>query len=106
MNSKTKVVNLKSEAYDIYIGRAGYGKNGFFGNPHPIGYCLLCRTQHDRVSAIAAFKKDFINNVETDPEFRAAVLALKDKTLGCFCAPESCHGDVIKEWLDSEPSIQ
>jgi len=22
---------------------------------------------------------------------------LKDKVLGCWCAPEPCHGDVLKE---------
>jgi len=23
--------------------------------------------------------------------------------LGCYCKPQNCHGDVIKEWLDANP---
>jgi hypothetical protein len=26
---------------------------------------------------------------------------LKGKVLGCFCKPNACHGDVIKEYLDN-----
>ena len=30
---KTRVVNIKEEKYDVYIGRAGRGQDGYFGNP-------------------------------------------------------------------------
>lgn len=26
---------------------------------------------------------------------------MKGKTIGCFCRPHPCHGDVIAEWLDA-----
>lgn len=100
----TKIVNLYKEAYDIYIGRAGKGKEGYFGNPHPIGYCPICKTQHDRVSSIASFKKDFLKRIENDAEFKGRVESLRDKTLGCFCKPNDCHGDVYKEYLDKTQS--
>ena len=29
----TKVVNLYKEPYEVYIGRSGKGKDGYFGNP-------------------------------------------------------------------------
>lgn len=29
----TTVVNLRFETYDVYIGRAGRGQSGFYGNP-------------------------------------------------------------------------
>lgn len=29
----TRVVNIRKEAYDVYIGRAGKGQDGYFGNP-------------------------------------------------------------------------
>ena len=30
---KTKIVNIKSgKPYDIYIGRSGHGKDGYYGN--------------------------------------------------------------------------
>lgn len=34
MTKPTQVVNLKVEAYDVYIGRDGHGYGGgYFGNP-------------------------------------------------------------------------
>lgn len=99
----TTVVNFLREPYDEYIGRAGKGKDGYFGNPHPIGYCYLCKRTHDREDAIQEFKKYFYERVNKDLGFMIRVLELKGKTLGCFCKPLSCHGDVIAEWLDSQP---
>ncbi len=29
----TRVVNIRKKAYDVYIGRAGKGQDGYFGNP-------------------------------------------------------------------------
>lgn len=103
----TQVVNLKTHEYDIYIGRAGKGKDGYFGNPHTLGYvfCEHCKSHHDREQSIAAFKKDFIVRIAKDLEFRRRVLEMKGKRLGCFCKPLKCHGDVYKEWLDSQPSV-
>lgn len=102
---KTEVVNLRHEAYDVYIGRAGKGQSGEFGNPHPIGFCQICQALHDRTSAIAVFKKDFLKRIEEEPEFKKRILELRNKKLGCFCKPDSCHGDVIKEWLDKNPKL-
>lgn len=102
--SKTRVVNILRAAFDVYIGRAGRGEPGYFGNPHRIGRCQLCETVHGRNESIAQFKKDFLERVEQDAEFRERVKALKGKTLGCFCKPLPCHGDIIVEWLDSQPN--
>ena len=30
---RTRVVNIRKETCNVYIGRAGYGKDGYFGNP-------------------------------------------------------------------------
>lgn len=103
---ETTVVNLRKEAYDVYIGRAGKGQDGYFGNPHTMGmvYCAYCKGSHDRTDAIATYKKEFLKRIQTDKEFRRRVLTLRGKRLGCFCKPQDCHGDVIKEWLDKNPS--
>jgi hypothetical protein len=101
----TSIVNLRIESYDVYIGRPGKGMNGYFGNSHPVGYCEICRKEHQRGEAIAEFKKDFYRRIMNDKEFLRRVLELKDKTLGCFCKPmNQCHGEIIAEWLDSLPS--
>jgi hypothetical protein len=104
----TKVINIKSgEPYDVYIGRAGKGKSGYFGNPHTLGgvYCEACKGFHDRNGAIEAFKKDFYKRISIDEVFKTRVLELKDKVLGCFCKQATydvaCHGDVYVEYLDN-----
>lgn len=91
----TKVINLYKESYDIYIGRAGKGKDGYFGNP----FKLL--PTESRGATIERYKQYFYNRLETDPEFKQKVLQLKGKTLGCFCKPNPCHRDVIAEYLNS-----
>lgn len=97
---KTRVVNLRREAYDVYIGRASALKHssedGYFGNPHQA-------RPGGRDEAIALYRADFFRRVETEPEFRRRVLALRGQRLGCWCAPEKCHGDVIVEWLEQHP---
>jgi hypothetical protein len=103
----TTVVNLKKEPYDVYIGRAGKGQSGYYGNRHTMGmvYCPECKLSHDRTDAIAAFKKDFLKRIAIDNEFKKRVLELRDKRLGCFCKPLDCHGDVYKEYLDNLPNL-
>jgi hypothetical protein len=91
----TQVVNIKNSAYDVYIGRAGHGEDGYFGNPFRLS------ASESRGATIERYRKYFHNRLKTDPEFKRRVHQLKGKTLGCFCKPYSCHGDVIKEYLDS-----
>ena len=103
----TKVVNIRSDKYDIYCGRAGHGQDGYFGNPHIIGYCnqMQCYCNHTREESIDAYKIDFDHRIKYDPQFFLRILELKDKTLGCFCKQKSievpCHCDIIKEYLDN-----
>lgn len=89
----TKVVNLKKEPYDVYCGRAGRGEKGYFGNPFSIG------VDGNREEVITKYKEYFYKRIEIDPEFKKKVMELKGKTLGCFCKPLSCHGDIIVEYL-------
>ena len=89
---KTRVVNLRKEPYDIYVGRAGKGQSGEFGNPFKDG---------TKSEVIEQYRKYFSERIATDPEFRFRVRALKGKTLGCFCAPKACHADIIVEYLDT-----
>lgn len=102
----TKVVNIRNDKYDVYCGRAGHGQDGYFGNPHVIGYCdmMQCHCNHTREESIAAYKIDFYHRIKYDPQFFLRILELKDKTLGCFCKQKSievpCHCDIIKEYLD------
>lgn len=94
----TRVVNLRREPYDVYIGRVGKGQEGYFGNPFRL------EKGGDRAVVIARYREWFLRRLEEDAEFRERVLALRGMRLGCFCAPATCHGDVIVEWLEGESS--
>lgn len=89
----TVVVNigagLQKKGTYAYIGRPGP-----FGNPYVIGI------DGDRDEVIAKYRAWFNAKVQTDPQFRREVESLRGKTLGCFCKPQACHGDVIVEWLE------
>jgi len=91
----TRIVNIYKEPYDQYIGRAGKGKDGYYGNPFPL------LPNEERGTTLERYKKYFYNRLETDIEFKTKILALKGLTLGCFCKPKACHGDIIKEYLDN-----
>lgn len=96
---KTTVVNIRKSEYDVYIGRAGHGHDGTFGNPFSV-------TQDGgRENAIALYKKYFLNRMKIDPEFASQIQSLKGKRLGCFCVPKLCHGDVIVEYLENTMKI-
>lgn len=102
--NRTRVVNLRREDYDVYIGRPGNGFDGYFGNPIKTGYlCKLCDQYHERASStIHCYTNAFYQRIYEDSEFVARVLALRGKRLGCFCAPNACHGDVIAKFLNEE----
>lgn len=91
---RTCVVNLHKEKYDVYIGRAGKGQNGYFGNPFPSNRELT------REDSIDTFKVYLLERVKVDPEFKARLEGLRGLRLGCFCKPKACHGDVIVAYLE------
>ena len=94
-----RVVNLRSSSFDVYIGRAGHGQSGEWGNPFTIG------KDGSRVEVIAKYKTWLWQRIKNEPELRAKLRALDGKTLGCFCKPAPCHGDVIVDavaYLKSE----
>lgn len=113
--SPTRVVNVRVDPFDVYIGRAGHGYDGYFGNPHTVGLkCPVCKhVGHTRDEAIEAFKAYFDARIASDTEYRRRVLELQAKRLGCFCTrqgditgsetPWTCHGQVYAAWLDTLP---
>lgn len=89
---KTEVVNVKT-----YKGEYTYiGRGSPFGNPFIMG------KDGDRDEVINKHRDYFFRRIESDPDFRVAVMGLQGKTLGCYCAPKICHGNTIKAFLDSQ----
>ena len=82
----TTVVHCKRDKYDVYIGRPSK-----WGNPFAIG------RDGNRDEVIRKYREYIMNN----KELLGMLDELKDKTLGCWCSPKSCHGDVLVELLES-----
>jgi len=91
MASATIVVNLRT-CHDSDVVRID--RRTLFGNPFKM------HSESDRDLVIARYRVWFYARIVRDREFRRAVLSLRGKKLGCWCAPKSCHGDVIVEWLN------
>lgn len=88
---ETRVVNVRLEPCDIYIGRPMRGRPGTgWGNPFRIG------RDGTREDVIARYREW----IQTRPDLRARLEELRGKRLGCWCAPFACHGDVLVELLD------
>jgi len=99
--NKTSVVNIRRNEYDIYIGRPRKGSmdDGYFGNPFSI------TSDGGRSNAIELFRSYFVQRINNDTEFATKIESLRGKTLGCFCKPKLCHGDVIADYLDRKMKV-
>jgi uncharacterized protein DUF4326 len=85
------VVHCKRDRFDYYIGRPG-----LLGNPysHRVGTLAKFKTSSAE-EAIASFETYARERMKKDPAFRSAVRHCHDKRLGCWCAPNICHGEIL-----------
>ena len=80
---------LAQNERNVYIGRGS-----LFGNPYSHeGYGEF--QVATREEAIAKYREYLLSR----PELMDRLKELKGKRLGCWCKPDSCHGDVIMELL-------
>ncbi len=82
------VVHCKRAAHDVYIGRPSR-----WGNPFVIG------RDGTRADVIARYEAWLLEQ----PELVDALPELAGKTLGCWCAPRACHGDVLARLANAQP---
>jgi hypothetical protein len=82
---KTRIVHCKREEYDIYIGRPSK-----WGNPFQIG------RDGNRQEVIRKYREYILSNDELLKDLHE----LKGKTLGCWCKPSACHGDVLVDLIE------
>lgn len=85
--SHPRVVKKGEAAYDTYIGRGSP-----WGNPFVIGL-------HGTRREVIARYEQWIRG---QPQLLARLPELKGKTLGCFCAPLPCHGEVLIRLLKEQ----
>jgi hypothetical protein len=84
-----------------YIARKGIvfinGKrfpahDSMWANPYKIN------ADNDRETVIELYEK-YLRNLLKNEKILKKFLKLKGKTLGCWCKPEACHGDIILKLL-------
>lgn len=78
--TETRVVHYMAEPYDVYIGRPSK-----WGNPFRIG------RDGTREEVIQKYADAVVHNAA----LMAELPKLRGKTLGCYCKPLACHGDVL-----------
>lgn len=83
---------------NIYIGRKRIifidGKrfppyDSKFANPYKINI------DGNRETIIAKYEKYIRDNIDNGIITKSDLLTLKGKTLGCWCKPHICHGDIL-----------
>jgi hypothetical protein len=95
----TRVINIKSkEPYDVYIGRWNWQVriSSKWRNPYKISKVASDQEQ-ERQRVISKYKEYLLNKPEL---LKLIPIEIKDKVLGCWCAPKPCHGDVLAELAD------
>ena len=92
---------------NVYIGRGSPLFNPYSSKPSAHKNVIMVES---REVAIEMFKHDLYNG-ELKPEAYLALKELKELssntsiTLVCFCCPEACHGDVIREYLQGDFNV-
>lgn len=91
-----RVVHCKREPYDVYIGRPSQFGNPFVHEPqfagkpfsakHYVGRTILCSSRDEAIEAFEFYARD---------RLMSDIPSIAGKTLGCWCHPKTCHGDVI-----------
>jgi len=92
----TELVNIRrtpAEQIDEYIDR-----RSDYGNPFKL---KKDGGDYTREESVAAYREWFYSENKAELRERAKE-ELKGKTLGCWCKPKACHGDVIVEFLDGD----
>jgi hypothetical protein len=92
-----RVVHCKKEEFDVYVGRGSK-----WGNPysHKEG-TLAEHVVGSRSEAIQKFEDYLLSN----EELMESLSELKGKTLGCWCKPKSCHGDILLRYANGPSQL-
>jgi len=123
MDTQTEVVNIKKthlqpeyknllewlqDESHVYIGRnMSFYVDGAFGskwaNPFKVakpGKKYKKGTYYSLDESVKLYEE----HVRNSPELMAALPELRGKTLGCWCKPAKCHGDVLVKLVNELPN--
>lgn len=99
------VVNIRGKTKEemkgiIYIGRANIRKK-LISSPFANPFRLSSELANERTKIVFDYFYHFYSKMKNEPCFLEKVLALRGKTLGCWCKPYICHGDIIVNFLQA-----
>jgi len=83
----TTVVHCKKAPYDVYIGRPSK-----WGNPFKL------EDFDSREACLDAYR----SWLTSQPDLLESLSELRGRTLGCWCSPKQCHGDILAALADLE----
>jgi hypothetical protein len=104
-NIRPRYNNLEewiNESNNVYIGRKGIifinnkrypQHDSMWHNPFKIS------NNQTRYDVIKKYKKYIVSRIWKENLF-SELKKLNNKTLGCWCKPEQCHGDVLVELIN------
>lgn len=93
-----RVVHCRREAYDVYIGRGddpSTGRPGEWGNPYSHRPSRVPGVIGSRQEAIRSYRIWLWEQIRSGRISLEKLAALHGKRLGCWCAPDPCHGEVL-----------
>ena len=73
----------------------------FIGRPSIWGNPFTERDGDTRAEVIRKYKEWLLYDPEAE-DVRKLLPTLEGKTLGCWCKPKACHGDVLAEIVDNK----
>lgn len=99
-----RVVHFKKDDYDIYIGRLPNNEFNKWAYPKELRETFPEGTPRQEI--IDAYEDYLLSK----PELMKDLHELKYKTLGCWCknkggGGKSCHGDILKKYVDKLEKI-
>jgi hypothetical protein len=98
MESNTpRVVHFKKEPCDVYIGRPSKWGNPFTHIDDRRTAAKYIVSNRDE--AVAKYEEYILKG--EGQHLLADLHELRGKTLGCWCHPKSCHGDVLLKLANS-----
>lgn len=92
---RTQVVNVRSDEYDVYIGRDSRRGDTRWGNPWSHRDIAGTRRVATRADAIECYRRELWQRIRLGVVSLEQLAELHGKRLGCHCKPEACHGDVL-----------
>ena len=98
--SETTVVHNLREAFDVYIGR-DVPEHEIVGSKWGNPFVMTDDSEAERERVIAAYRDWIV----TQPELMSSLEELRGRRLGCWCAPDRCHGDVLVELLEGRDTF-